>query len=215
MDRGVAKVDTVDSSYGVLVDHVKRDADGLVTEIEYGDAAATTTAFTYDDLRRLRNLTTYRANLDDWVSDPDTRQMLLQDEEFTYDRVGNPTEIRDWRDPEEWPAGAKPVTRKLQYDDLYRLNRVEYQYSSGTDDWTDPYAAEVSDNQRPQPTPRAKFAGGERVQWQTYAYDWLGNAPLPASAQRSTTSTNGTRLAVWCARAGGTRSLLRARVRRT
>ena len=82
------KVDTVDSSYGVLVDHVKRDADGLVTEIEYGDAAATTTAFTYDDLRRLRNLTTYRANLDDWVSDPDTRQMLLQDEEFTYDRVG-------------------------------------------------------------------------------------------------------------------------------
>ena len=159
----------------MLVDDVKRDADGLVSEIEYGDAAATTTAFTYDDLRRLRNLTTYRANLDDWVSDPDTRQMLLQDEEFTYDRVGNPTEIRDWRDPEEWPAGAKPVTRKLQYDDLYRLNRVEYQYTSGTDDWTDPYAAEVSDNQRPQPTPRAKFAGGERVQWQTYAYDWLGN----------------------------------------
>ena len=35
----------------------------------------------------------------------------------TYDRVGNPVEVRDWRDPEEWPAGAKPVTRKLQYDE--------------------------------------------------------------------------------------------------
>ena len=41
--------------------------------------------------------------------------MLLQDEQFTYDRVGNPTEIRDWRDPTEWPDGAKPVTRKMQY----------------------------------------------------------------------------------------------------
>ena len=154
---------------------MKRDADGLVKEIEYGDAGGTTTAFTYDDLRRLRNLTTYRTNLNDWVSDPDTRQMLLQDEQFTYDRVGNPTEIRDWRDPDEWPAGAKPVTRKLEYDDLYRLKRVGYQYSSGTDNWTDPYAAELLDNQRPQPTPRTKFAGGERVQWQTFAYDWLGN----------------------------------------
>jgi YD repeat-containing protein len=168
-------VDQVTSSYGLLVDHVTRDADGMVKEIEYGDAAKTTTAFTYDDLRRLRNLTTYRASLDGWSAAEGTQQMLLQDEEFTYDRVGNPVEIRDWRDPDEWPAGAKPVTRKLRYDSLYRLSRVDYQYSSGADDWKDPYAAEVSDNQRPQPAPRAKSALSERVQWQTYEYDWLGN----------------------------------------
>ena len=47
---------------------------------------------------------------------------------------------------------------------------------SGEDAWTDPYAAEVLDNERPQPSPRADFSsGGKRVQWQTYAYDWLGN----------------------------------------
>ena len=168
------KVNQVNSSYGLLVDHVQRDADGLVKEIEYGDLAETTTAFSYDDLRRLRNLTTYRAAQPGWTGG-ETEQMLLQDEQFTYDRVGNPTEIRDWRDPEEWPAGAKPVTRRMQYDDLYRLERIDYDAGSSGDDWVDPYAAEVSDNTRPQPTPRTQFAAGERVKWQTYAYDWLGN----------------------------------------
>jgi RHS repeat-associated protein len=172
------KVKHVDSSYGLLVDHVKRDADGLVTEIQYGDAASTTTAFTYDDLRRLRNLTTYRASLDGWVHGPGTQQMLLQDEQFTYDRVGNPLEIRDWRDPAEWPVGAKPVTRKMQYDSLYRLSRMDYQYSAGDDDWVDPYGAEAEDPSRPQPSPRADFAGGKRVQWQSFRYDWLGNTEL-------------------------------------
>jgi len=162
----------------MLVDHVTRDADGLVKEIQYGDAADTTTAFSYDDLRRLRNLTTYRSSQSGWTNGEQTQQMLLQDEQFTYDRVGNPVEVRDWRDPEEWPTGAKPVTRKMQYDDLYRLSRIDYQQVGGEDPWKDPYAAEVLDNTgtRPQPSPRADFStGGKRVQWQTYAYDWLGN----------------------------------------
>ena len=46
-------------------------------------------------------------------------------EDFLYDVVGNPVEIRDWRDPEEWPTGAKPVTKKIEYDDLYRATRVK------------------------------------------------------------------------------------------
>jgi RHS repeat-associated protein len=171
-------VDQVLSSYGLLVDHVTRDADGLVTEIQYGDAASTTTAFTYDDLRRLRNLTTYRASLDGWVHGPGTQQMLLRDEQFSYDRVGNPAEIRDWRDPAEWPVGAKPVTRKMQYDSLYRLSRMDYQYSAGDDVWADPYRAETEDPSRPQPSPRADFAGGKRVQWQSFRYDWLGNTEV-------------------------------------
>jgi len=180
------KVWHVDSSYGMLVHHVQRDADGLVKEIQYGDGQenpATITAFTYDDLRRLRNLTTYRSRPSDWGPEPDplttkTRQLLLQDEQFTYDRVGNPVEIRDWRDPNEWEPGAKPVTRKMQYDSLYRLSRIDYQYSqqaTGADPWTNPYKAELADPSRPQPTPHADFTGEERVQWQTYQYDWLGN----------------------------------------
>ena len=58
----------VDSSYGTLVEHVKRTAEGQVTEVKYGDGAGTTTAMVYDDLRRLRNLTTYRANQQTWTN---------------------------------------------------------------------------------------------------------------------------------------------------
>ncbi len=167
-------VDRVDSSYGLLVDHVRREADGLVTEIGYGDAASTTTGFTYDDLRRLRNLTTYRAHPQSWPQvDTGTEQLLLQDEQYSYDRVGNPTEIRDWRTASEWADGFKPVTRKMQYDDLYRLSRIDYEYPAGSDAWVDPYDAEVSDNTRPQPSPRVQMSG--RPLWQTYAYDWVGN----------------------------------------
>jgi hypothetical protein len=39
--------------------------------------------------------------------------VLLEDTEFSYDEVDNPVEIQDWRLPNEWPAGAKPVTRKV------------------------------------------------------------------------------------------------------
>ncbi|MCL2823881.1 MAG: RHS repeat-associated core domain-containing protein, partial [Polyangiaceae bacterium] len=170
------KVWQVDSSYGLLVEHVKRDADGLVKEIKYGDAASTTTAMTYDNLRRIRNVTTYRAKMPTWVYGSSARQVLLQDEQFSYDRVGNPTEIRDWRDPNEWPVGAKPVTRKMQYDSLYRLSRIDYQYSTGDDDWVDPYAAEAADSGRIQPSPRADFSGEKRVRWQSFAYDWVGNS---------------------------------------
>ena len=112
--RGAVKA--VTSSYGDLVDLVQRDADGLVTGIQYGDGATTTTGFDYDVLRRLHNLTTYRASVPN--NPPDTGQLLLQDEEFAYDKVGNPLEIHDWRMASEWGSGYKPVTRVMQYDDL-------------------------------------------------------------------------------------------------
>ncbi|MBI5531670.1 MAG: hypothetical protein HY898_03070 [Deltaproteobacteria bacterium] len=166
----------VTSTYGDLVRSVKRDADGLVTEIAYGDGAQTTTAFDYDDLRRLRNLTTYRGSLPPGTPQG-TAQMLLQDEQYAYDRVGNPVEIRDWRTASEWETGFQPVSRKMAYDDLYRLSRIDYQYPQGTDVWRDPYAAEVSDNQdgTPKPAPRVKAVKGLRPQKQTWTYDWLGN----------------------------------------
>jgi len=90
--------------------------------------------------------------------------------------VGNPTEIRDYRAPEDWPAGAKPLTKKIQYDDLYRATRIDYQTSSGTDAWTSPYAAELagqSDPRRAQPAPHVAF--DSRPVYQTFGYDWLGN----------------------------------------
>jgi hypothetical protein len=94
-----------------------------------------------------------------------------------YDEVDNPTEIHDWRLASEWPDGAKPVTRKVQYDDLYRVSQVDYQYEAGSEQWKSPFDAEnnlpASNTSRARPSPQVKF--DKRIQQQTFSYDWLGN----------------------------------------
>ena len=172
---------------------IQRTADGLVNQLTYGDLAATTTHYTYDNRRRVRTVQTYRGPPSDWTAGtgnstdylpagnpngtPTTFQLLLEDTDYTYDPVNNPTEIHDWRNPAEWPGGAKPVTRKARYDDLYRLTRLDYEYSAGDDAWTDPFDAESqgvnADSRRGKPSPHVQF--DNRVLQQTYQYDWLGN----------------------------------------
>jgi RHS repeat-associated protein len=187
--RGTVK--NVGGSYGSLVASIERTADGLVTELVYGDAAGTTTSSSYDNRRRLRSVQTYRPPPGMWSNPssylpspapggtPTTFQLLLQDEDYSYDVVNNPTEIRDWRLAEEWPDGAKPVTKKIEYDDLYRVTRVSYEYPGGIDPWTSPYAAENDtdtsndDPRRAKPSPHVNF--DTRIQWQSFKYDWLGN----------------------------------------
>ena len=150
--RGLVKA--VGGSYGSLVAKLAHDADRLTQSIQYGDIAGTTTAFSYDGRRRLSSVQTYRGPPNIWTTSPqpgdsydgyalyhsgnrDTFPLLLRDQEFTYDSVDNPIEIRDWRLKDEWPEGAKPVTRKFQYDDLYRLTQTDYAYPGGTDGWTE------------------------------------------------------------------------------
>ena len=183
--RGIVK--SVQSSYGSLVDHVFHDADGLPNQIEYGDLAKTTTDFGHDDRRRLQSVQTTRGPPGDWTSPPvnyspapstpTNFQLILEDAEFLYDNVDNPVELRDWRAVGEWPSGAKPVTRKVQYDDLYRVSQVDYQYSKGDDTWTDPFDNEDTgantDTRRAAPSPHVSF--GKRALKETFGYDWLGN----------------------------------------
>src|SRR5206468_2675433 len=111
-----------------------------------------------------------------WGGPPSTLQLVLENTSFTYDAVDNPTVITDGRTADEWPAGAKPVSRAIQYDDLYRVTRVDYQYTSGDDTWVDPFYAEdngVTDPRRATPSPRVSF--DQRPHWQTFQYDALGN----------------------------------------
>jgi RHS repeat-associated protein len=172
---------------------VTREADGLTSQIVYGDLASTTTGFTYDSRRRLKSVQTYRGPPSPWTAVPapgnyfpapkygqlpaTTFQLLLEDSELTYDSVDNLTEIRDFRLPGEWPEGAKPVTRQFEYDDLYRLTRTDYQYPDLPDEWVSPFQAEHQDfgvdARRAAPMPLVNFA--KRPLWQTFAYDWLGN----------------------------------------
>jgi RHS repeat-associated protein len=169
-----------------LVSEIVRTADNRVEKIEYGDLAKTATTYTYDDRRRVQSVVTSRAppDVDDvWpegfeTQSPLTFQLLLQDEEYSYDVVNNPTEIRDWRDPAEWPEGAKPVSKRIDYDDLYRASRISYEYTTGDDTWKSPFDAENQspseiDPRRAAPSPHVSFA--KRILWQSYRYDWLGN----------------------------------------
>jgi RHS repeat-associated protein len=179
------------SSYGSLVSSLTRTADNLVTEIVYGDAAATRTSYLYDERRRISSVQTYRGPPSSGAWDPTnpnssttnidepTRQLVLQDEDFLYDVVGNPVEVRDWRDASEWPDGAKPVTKKIEYDDLYRATRIRYEYSAGDDTWTSPHQADIdgsaanNDPRRAKPSPHIQFT--RRMLEQTFEYDWVGN----------------------------------------
>ncbi|CAN5181222.1 hypothetical protein BH09MYX1_BH09MYX1_43600 [soil metagenome] len=186
-------VRTVGGAYGALVTSVVHDADGLPVRIEYGDLAQTSTDFGHDDRRRLRTVQTYRGPPAEWnvppisyvpapnLGAPDkVFQSILEDAEFLYDDVDNPVEIRDWRNPAVWPAGANPVTKKADYDDEYRLSKIRYQYATGDDAWVDPFDAETTgqnpDPRRAQPSPHVAF--DKRVLEQTYAYDWLGNVTI-------------------------------------
>jgi RHS repeat-associated protein len=171
--RGLLK--RVDSSYGTLVGNVRHDADGLVGQIEYGDLAKTTTAYTYDNRRRVHSVQTYRGPPDAWKADPypDTQQTLLEDLDYSYDVVDNATEVTDWRIASEWLPGAKPVSRSVVYDDLYRVSKVDYHYAAGTDTWVDPFEGDDLSHDQPHPSPRQSF--GNRILQQTFSYDWLGN----------------------------------------
>jgi len=148
--RGTVK--SVGGSYGSLVTDIKRTADSLHEHIEYGDLAATRTQFAYDQRRRLSSVQTYRGPPSAWTNPPGsymvpanpgqtTFQKVLQDDRYTYDIVSNPERIEDLRNPDEWPTGAKPVTRRMRYDDLYRVSRVDYGYAQGDDQVQNPEPA--------------------------------------------------------------------------
>jgi RHS repeat-associated protein len=179
-------------SYGDLITKAVHDADGLIATLGYGDKAETTAAYQYDNRKRLRSVQTYRGPPSIWTMPPpqyqpaphygaptaSTFQLLLEDTDYVYDAVSNPVEIRDWRIPSEWPAGSRPVTRKIDYDDLYRATSIAYQYGAGDDDWTDPFAAEdgpggSTDPRRAHPSPHVDF--DKRILAEKVSYDWLGN----------------------------------------
>jgi RHS repeat-associated protein len=184
--RGVMKA--IGSTYGALVAGRVLDANGLLESITYGDLAATRTEYLYDDRIRVRSVQTYRGPPALWGGPsgpytpppsgvPSTLQLVLQDYDFSYDAADNPIDIRDLRIADEWPEGSKPVTRAIEYDDLYRATRVTYQIAGGSDTWVSPFAAENLDQnpdpRRAKPTPQVSFA--RRLLEQRYDYDWLGN----------------------------------------
>jgi len=169
--------------YGNLIQAATYDADGAPLTVRYGDAAQTTASYAYQSNNGLRQLSEYKiargkgdgpwSSSTGTYSSPShadgTIEDVLVDDIFTYDLVGNPTDIQDGRrlsaDVADWPAGVKPVDRHIDYDDNYRVTKVTY--------------AHGGDSANP-PMQRVKgavpaIAPSSRTQWQSYSYDWLGN----------------------------------------
>lgn len=154
---------SIGSSYGSLVAASTYDADGLPLQTTYGDAQATKSTFTYDALRRVHERKVYRSG---GLAGHRTTANVLEDSVFSYDRAGNPTDIADLRAAVDWPAGAKPVSRKnIVYDDLYELKSL--QYDSGNDTFVPP------DTGLPNALPDAQPP--LRVRSQSFSYDGQGN----------------------------------------
>ncbi len=93
-------------------------------------------------------------------------------ETFDYDDIGNIKSIVDGRVANDWPSGAKPVTRSMNYDGAHRVTQVSYEHAN--DSYVSPFEAEEAASNA-LPLPRSIPTTGYRVKSQAYTYDVLGN----------------------------------------
>ena len=173
-----------------------------VTNSKYGDVAGTTTAVHLRRTRhRLSTVYTGRSAPAIWSTPPagytppstpaTTQQLVLENGTFSYDAASNPIEIQDLRTASEWPVGAKPVSRAIGYDDLYRVATVQYEYPGGNDSWTSPFEAEdtgapaVEANARP--APHVDFDG--RVLSKSRSPSTGRGTPSPPTTTRTASTT--------------------------
>ncbi|MCW5831287.1 MAG: hypothetical protein KIS78_02370 [Labilithrix sp.] len=187
---------SIGSTYGALVSSITYEPDGAVRRIVYGDAAATEALFTYGTTYGTRRLERYEVTRSPpagglWttsapgypIPDWQTTQTQLARFEYEYDAVGNPTVIHDHVAASQYPdePGFLPIrTRTSEFDDLYRLRDVRYDYatSDGVADWRGgPYRPEV-DAYDTRHVPLLEIH--TRISVQTFAYDFLGNVTASA-----------------------------------
>jgi RHS repeat-associated protein len=180
--RGLVK--DVTSDYGTLIASFKYDTDGDVLSQVYGDAGSTTSTMWYETTgtKHLKRALLARGDSSGGSAGftgfgtvgggagltipagPSTAAMTLSDTTSTYDRVGNPlTSTEATSAFDAWGAGAKPVTRKMTYDDRYRLTKIAY--DSHADIFKNPVPAGSA----------PVTADQKRITSQTFEYDGLGN----------------------------------------
>jgi RHS repeat-associated protein len=152
---------SIGSSYGTLAGAMTYAADGLPTSVVYQSANLATATTQYDARRRVDHYQLGRTQA----------PSKLADDVFHYDTLGNISAIDDLRIANEWPTGAKPVSRSFQHDVEHRLTRVDYAYSSGVDSQVSPFAAEEA-AQSSAPVPRALLS--TRPTFQSFGYDVHG-----------------------------------------
>src|SRR5205085_3441386 len=148
-----------------FVTNIDYNSKGQRELIEYGNGVRT--AYAYDPLTfRLARLTTRRGS----------DQRLLQDLRYTYDPVGNITEMRDDAQPTIFNNNAQvePLWR-YEYDALYWLIKAEGREHAGQNDYQ---PTSTRKDYRDYPfvnRPNANDAQAMRNYTESYEYDEVGN----------------------------------------
>ncbi len=102
---------------GLVIRDIRYHPSDQQVEINYGNGVRTT--YHYDSRIRLKNLLT--------VSQPATLNQSLINFQYDFDGVSNIRTIEDRRPGSAVPEGdPRRNTQLFQYDDLYRLTRVQY-----------------------------------------------------------------------------------------
>lgn len=156
-------------TWTTFVDDIDYDAKGQREKIVYGEGA-TTTEYTYDPLTfRMTQLKTTRAagDLEDEGDDD-----VLQNLSYTYDPVGNITEIKDSAHQTVFFGGDVIVPRMAYvYDALYRLIQAKGREQAGL-------GADVQRDQNDVPLlnlPDPNDTNAVRNYTEDYVYDAVGN----------------------------------------
>jgi RHS repeat-associated protein len=176
------RVKAIASSYGPLLQNISYASDGLVTRVVYGDRAGTEAQLGYDVRRRLQTYDVVRTAPSLWTSSSPgystpgwrTTQTELAKFAFAYDDVGNPTEIEDNANPNQYLRDEfQPIKKRhITYDDLYRVIGVQYDYWVPAPFFSPAYEPErLAGDTRPIP---AQFPP-TRIRRETFAYDFMGN----------------------------------------
>jgi len=170
---------------GKLLRQHHADAEGRPAETLYGDAGGTTVFRGFNSSEQLYTLVAVRTLAPAfWATGqgaytapaPAPQTYLLADIIYRDDR-GNPSDVASMLDDTEWPAGAKPSRRRMEYDDLSRLKDVSYCYGFNctpgveTDSFVSPFEKESSTGDH-RPLPRQTAA--HRPMSQHIDYDWRG-----------------------------------------
>lgn len=171
---------SIDSSYGRLIEGISYMPNGVLDSIVYGDYYGTTAKFEYDNRQQLvrYNLANSRTYPVPWL-----RLLNYFDYHFSsYDEVGNPLVIEDKSDGvisrrllAKLPPHAAPLLkRSMEYDDLYRLIKIDNIYNNigGVAPWLSPFEFEINAKDS-HPVPQRTLP--TRIKQQTFKYDGLGN----------------------------------------
>lgn len=175
---------SIDSSYGRIIDSAYFAHDGAPDSIFYGDFYRTVAEFKYDARRQLIHYSLFNSKPHPvYFGPPRSRYITYFDYHFSsYDDVGNPLVIEDKSNGvlnptplTKLPPDVAPVSkRSMEYDDLYRLIKIDniYNVTGGVAPWRSPFEFEIN-TKDPHPVPLRTLP--TRIKQQTFKYDGLGN----------------------------------------